>query len=162
MKKKKRAYFAGGCFWGVEYYFDHTDGVLSAISGYMGGTKENPKYEDVKTGKTGHLETVEVTYDPEKISYEGLARLFFEIHDPTQADGQGPDIGEQYKSAIFYTNEEEKEIAQKLINLLKEKGYNVATKILPAGKFYRAEDYHQDYYQKKGQKPVCHFYTKRF
>uniref|UniRef100_A0A7C6EK54 Peptide methionine sulfoxide reductase MsrA n=1 Tax=candidate division WOR-3 bacterium TaxID=2052148 RepID=A0A7C6EK54_UNCW3 len=158
----KKAYFAGGCFWGVEYYFDKKEGVLSAVSGYMGGALENPGYHDVKTGKTGHYETVEVTYDPQKVSYEELAKLFFEIHDPTQEDGQGPDIGEQYKSAIFYNDEEEKKIAEKLIGILKQKGYNVVTKILPASKFYPAEEYHQDYYERKGQSPSCHIYKKRF
>ncbi len=161
-EKMKKAYFAGGCFWGVEYHFEHAKGVISAVSGYMGGTKDNPAYEEVKTGKTGYLETVEVTYDPDKVSYEELARLFFEIHDPTQENGQGPDIGEQYKSTIFYSNEEEKQTAEKLIDILKQKGYNVVTRLLPASKFYRAEEYHQDYYEKKKQKPVCHFYTKRF
>ncbi len=160
--KTKKAYFAGGCFWGVEYYFDKKEGVISAVSGYMGGSLENPIYQDVKTGKTGHYETVEVTYDPEKVSYEELAKLFFEIHDPTQPDGQGPDIGEQYKSVIFYNDEEEKKIAEGLIEILKSKGYDVVTKILPVTTFYRAEDYHQDYYEKKGQRPVCHVYKKRF
>ncbi len=158
----KKAYFAGGCFWGVEYYFEHAKGVISAVSGYMGGTIENPTYEEVKHGNTGHYETVEVTYDPQKVSYEELARLFFEIHDPTQEDGQGPDIGEQYKSVIFYNDEEERKIAERLINILKEKGYNVVTKVLPAGRFYRAEDYHQDYYEKRNMKPTCHIYKKRF
>ncbi len=158
----KKAYFAGGCFWGVEYYFDRTQGVISAISGYMGGTKKHPQYEDVKKGNTGHFETVEVTYDPQKVSYEELARLFFEIHDPTQADGQGPDIGTQYQSAIFYSNEQEKEIIERLIGILKDRGYGVVTKVLPVTEFYPAEDYHQDYYEKKGQRPVCHIYKKRF
>lgn len=157
-----KAYFAGGCFWGVEYYFEHKEGVISAVSGYMGGTKENPIYEEVCAGKTGHLEVVEVTYDPNKVTYEELAKFFFEIHDPTQADGQGPDIGEQYKSAIFYNNDEEKEIVLKLIDILKKKGYNVMTKVLPAGRFWKAEDYHQDYYERKKQKPYCHVYKKRF
>ncbi|MGQ9663928.1 MAG: bifunctional methionine sulfoxide reductase B/A protein [bacterium] len=161
-KKFQKAYFAGGCFWGVEYHFEHKNGVISAVSGYMGGDKENPTYEEVKTGETGHLETVEVTYDPEVVNYEELARLFFEIHDPTQVDGQGPDIGAQYKSAIFYNNEEERQVAQKLIEILKKNGYDVATILIPAGKFYKAEDYHQDYYEKKGQKPYCHIYKKKF
>ncbi|MEO0095816.1 MAG: peptide-methionine (S)-S-oxide reductase MsrA [candidate division WOR-3 bacterium] len=158
----KKAYFAGGCFWGVEYYFDKKEGVISAVSGYMGGSLENPSYQDVKTGKTGHYETVEVTYDPQKVSYEELAKLFFEIHDPTQPDGQGPDIGEQYKSVIFYNDEEEKRVAERLIEILKSKGYDVVTKILPVSKFYKAEDYHQDYYERKGQQPACHFYKRRF
>jgi peptide methionine sulfoxide reductase msrA/msrB len=146
----------------VEYHFEHKPGVISAVSGYMGGTREHPTYDNVKTGKTGHLETVEVVYNPQKISYEELAKLFFEIHDPTQEDGQGPDIGEQYKSAIFYNDEEEKKIAEKLIDTLKQKGYNVVTMILPVSKFYLAEEYHQDYYERKGQKPSCHIYKKRF
>ncbi|MEO0137329.1 MAG: peptide-methionine (S)-S-oxide reductase MsrA [candidate division WOR-3 bacterium] len=158
----KKAYFAGGCFWGVEYFFDKKEGVISAVSGYMGGSLENPTYQEVKTGTTGHYETVEVTYDPEKVSYEELAKLFFEIHDPTQPDGQGPDIGEQYKSVIFYNDEEEKQIAEKLIGILRSKGYKVVTKVLPVTKFYPAEDYHQDYYARKGTKPTCHFYKKRF
>ncbi len=157
-----KAYFAGGCFWGVEYYFEHKDGVLSAVSGYMGGIKENPTYEDVCSGKYGYYEVVEVTYNPKKVSYEELAKLFFEIHDPTQANGQGPDIGEQYKSVIFYSNAEEKKTAERLIEILKDKGYNIVTKVLPVTKFYKAEDYHQDYYEKKKEKPSCHIYKKRF
>ncbi len=158
----KKAYFAGGCFWGVEYYFEHKDGVISAVSGYMGGTKDNPTYEDVCSGKYGFYEVVEVTYDPEKVSYEELAKLFFEIHDPTQADGQGTDVGEQYKSVIFYNNNDEKAVAERLIKILKDNGYNVVTKLVPASKFYKAEDYHQDYYDRKGERPTCHFYKKRF
>lgn len=157
-----KAYFAGGCFWGIEYHFQKKKGVVSAVSGYMGGHKEKPKYEEVCGGGTGHVETVEVTYDPKKVSYEELARLFFEIHDSTQEDGQGPDIGDQYKSVIFYSNEEEKIIAYRLIDLLKQKGYRVQTEILPVSKFWKAEDYHQDYYQKNKNKPYCHVYTKRF
>ncbi|HIE05489.1 MAG TPA: bifunctional methionine sulfoxide reductase B/A protein [bacterium (Candidatus Stahlbacteria)] len=161
-KDTAKAYFAGGCFWGVEYYFEKKEGVISAVSGYMGGTKGNPTYEEVCSGKTGHYEAVEVTYDPKMVSYEELAKLFFEIHDPTQPDGQGPDIGEQYMSVVFYSNGEEKKIAEGLIKILKDKGYNVVTKLLPATKFYKAEDYHQDYYEKKKQKPYCHIYQKRF
>ena len=105
---EKVAYFAGGCFWGVEYYLEKLDGVKDVISGYMGGDKENPTYQDVSSGNTRHIETVKVIYDPQKISYEVLAKAFFEIHDPTQTNGQGPDIGKQYLSAIFTSNEEEK------------------------------------------------------
>jgi peptide methionine sulfoxide reductase msrA/msrB len=158
----RKAYFAGGCFWGVEYFFEHKKGVISAVSGYMGGTLKNPSYQDVSHGNTGHLEVVEVTYDANKISYENLTKFFFEIHDPTQADGQGPDIGEQYQSAIFYNNEEEKIIAHKLIDILKNKGYRVATKLLPAGSFWKAEEYHQNYYDNNKKKPYCHMYNKRF
>ena len=158
----KKAYFAGGCFWGVEYYFEKLDGVISAISGYMGGEIKNPTYEDVCTKKSGHYEVVEVSYDPKRISFEKLAKFFFEIHDPTQTDGQGPDIGPQYLSAIFYNDEKEKLIAQKLINILEKKGMKIATKLLPKQTFYKAEEYHQDYYHKKGMKPYCHSYKKRF
>lgn len=158
----KKAYFAGGCFWGVEHLFQQKTGVKAAVSGYMGGSVDNPSYQQVCSKTTGHLETVEVSYDPEQVSFEDLARYFFEIHDPTQANGQGPDIGPQYLSAIFYNSEKEKQIAEKLIEILKGKGYQVVTKLIPAEKFWKAEDYHQDYYDKKNQQPYCHFYQKRF
>ncbi len=158
----KKAYFAGGCFWGVEYLFEKKKGVIDVVSGYMGGKKKNPTYEEVCSHTTGHREVVEVTYNPEEVSYEELAKYFFEIHDPTQTDGQGPDIGEQYKSTIFFNDEYEKDIAQKLIDILKKKGYNVSTELLPAQEFYRAEDYHQDYYTKHKKEPYCHIYRKRF
>ncbi len=160
--KTERAYFAGGCFWGVEYYFEKVKGVKSVTSGYMGGHISNPTYEDVCSGTTGHAETVEVVFDPAQVSYEELARLFFEIHDPTQVNRQGPDVGEQYRSAIFYTTDKQKEIALKLIKILKEKGYNVATEVAKASTFWKAENYHQDYYRNTGKQPYCHFRTKRF
>jgi peptide methionine sulfoxide reductase msrA/msrB len=160
--ESNKVYFAGGCFWGVEHLFQGQEGVLSAISGYMGGSVENPTYEQVCTKTTGHLETVEITYDPERINYEELTKFFFEIHDPTQANGQGPDIGPQYLSAVFYSTEEEREITEKLIGILKEKGYDVVTKVIPVDTFWIAEDYHQEYYTKKGAQPYCHFYKKRF
>jgi len=156
------AYFAGGCFWGVEYFFEHKKGVLAAVSGYMGGTLENPTYQDVTNGDSGHLETVAVTYDPTRTSFEELLRFFFEIHDPTQANGQGPDIGKQYLSAIFYRNDAEQETARKLIRILEDKGFKIATRLLPATTFWKAEEYHQDYYDKKRQRPYCHVYKKRF
>jgi peptide methionine sulfoxide reductase msrA/msrB len=158
----EKAYFAGGCFWGVEYLFEHKEGVISAVSGFMGGSLENPSYQDVVAGNTGHLEAVEITYDPGRVSYEDLAKFFFEIHDPTQANGQGPDIGEQYLSAIFYNNDEEKEIATKLIDILKSKGYDVVTSLIPASTFWEAEEYHQDYYDKNKKQPYCHVYQKKF
>jgi len=158
----KKAYFAGGCFWGVEYYFNKTDGVVDALSGFMGGHTLNPTYQDICYKDTGHLEVVEVSYNPELISYENLAKLFFEIHDPTQTNGQGPDIGPQYLSAVFVSNEEEKEIIENLIKILENNGLHVATKILEKQEFYVAEDYHQYYYQKTGKTPYCHSYTKRF
>jgi peptide methionine sulfoxide reductase msrA/msrB len=157
-----KAYFAGGCFWGVEYYFEHREGVISAISGYMGGTLRHPSYQDVSHRDTGHFEAVEVTYDAEKVSYESLAKLFFEIHDPTQTNGQGPDIGSQYLSAIFYNNEDESRTAHRLIDILKNKGYDVVTKVLPTSEFWKAEEYHQDYYDKNGKTPYCHVYRKKF
>jgi peptide methionine sulfoxide reductase msrA/msrB len=158
----KKAYFAGGCFWGMEYHFEKVDGVKSVDSGYMGGALQNPSYKDVSRGDSGHLEVVEVTYDPKKVSYESLAKLFFEIHDPTQTNGQGPDIGSQYLSAVLSSNKEEKETIQKLINILKSKGMKIATKIVEKTPFYKAEDYHQDYYQKSNKQPYCHAYVKRF
>ncbi len=161
-KKEAKAIFAGGCFWGVESLMERQKGVIDVISGYTGGTTENPNYAEVSHDNTGHVEAVEVTYDPTKVDYETLAKLFFEIHDPTQLNRQGPDIGEQYRSEIFYNNPQEKAIAEKLIKILKSKGYDVKTKVTKASKFYPAEDYHQDYYEKKGTKPYCHIYTKRF
>jgi len=158
---KEKAYFAGGCFWGVEYHFEKKEGVVSAVSGYMGGTVKNPRYEQVCSGTTGHLETVEVTYDPEKVTYKELAKLFFEIHDPTQTGGQGPDKGEQYTSAVFYNNDKEKQTALELIEILKGKGLDIATRVLPSGTFWEAEEYHQDYYEQKQGTPYCHVYTKR-
>jgi peptide methionine sulfoxide reductase msrA/msrB len=157
-----KAYFAGGCFWGIEHLFDRKHGVISAISGYMGGHTANPTYQDVIQGNTGHLEVVEVTYDPAEVDYEKLARFFFEIHDPTQVDGQGPDIGEQYLSAVFYQKDDEKKIVNKLIDILNAKGYKIATKVRPAGIFWKAEEYHQDYYDKKKQRPYWHVYKKKF
>jgi len=161
--KEKFAYFAGGCFWGVEYHFEKLKGVLSATSGYMGGKTDNPTYQQVSYENTGHLEVVEIKYNPKEVSYETLAKLFFEIHDPTQANGQGPDIGEQYKSAIFYNTDGEKTIIQNLIKILKNKKYKVVTKLIKTEtQFWDAEEYHQNYYKKHNKKPYCHAYTKRF
>ncbi len=152
----KKAYFAGGCFWGVEYFFDKEIGVTSAASGYMGGSLDKPSYEDVCTGKTGHAEVVEVIYDANKTSFKNLAKLFFEIHDFTQVNRQGPDVGDQYRSEIFYADDEQKQVAEKLIRALTNKGYKVATKLNKAMDFFKAEDYHQDYYEHKGTLPYCH------
>ncbi len=157
-----KAHFAGGCFWGVEHLFEQKEGVVSAVSGYMGGTVDNPTYGDVLQGDTGHLEAVEVSYDPSKVNYEDLAQYFFEIHDPTQVDGQGPDIGKQYLSAIFCSNEDEKNIAYKLIEVLNAKSYKIATKVLPVSPFWKAEEYHQNYYNKNKNQPYCHVYEKKF
>jgi peptide methionine sulfoxide reductase msrA/msrB len=162
MKTTQKAVFAGGCFWGMEYHFSGAKGVLSTRVGYTGGHTENPTYEEVCRGDTGQVEGIEVTFDPAQTSYEELAKLFFEIHDPTQVDRQGPDVGEQYRSVIFYTDEEQKATAESLIETLQSKGYQIATQLEPAGDFWEAEDYHQDYYEKKGSQPYCHVYTKRF
>lgn len=156
------AIFAGGCFWGVEHLLQQQKGVISVVSGYTGGSVAHPTYEQVSSKTTGHVEAVEVRFDPTVVSYEKLTQLFFEIHDPTQSDGQGPDKGPQYVSRIFYTSSAQKNTAEKLIQLLKGKGYAVQTQLLPATIFYPAEDYHQDYYEHKGTQPYCHSYVKRF
>lgn len=156
------AYFAGGCFWGVEYYFQKNDAVLSTAVGYMGGDKKNPTYSEVCAGNTGFAETIEVVFDPAKTSFEKMAILFFETHDPTQINRQGPDIGQQYRSEIFYLNDEQKNTAEKLIKILEKKSYKIATQLTKAEKFWPAEKYHQDYYLKNGQLPYCHVYQKKF
>jgi len=160
----KKAYFAAGCFWGVEYWFDQQEGVLSADSGYMGGHIENPTYPEICRKDTGHLETVEVTYDPTIVSFETLTKLFFETHNPEQMNGQGPDIGPQYLSAVFTNNIEEEDSVQILINQLEDKGMNIATMIKDANehKFYIAEYEHQNYYKLRNSEPYCHAFTKRF
>lgn len=161
-KNIKKAYFASGCFWGTEYYFMKAKGVVHTAVGYMGGHVDHPTYQQVCQKNTGHLETAEIDYDPTKTSYEELVKLFFETHDFTQTNGQGPDIGPQYLSCIFYSNDEEKAIAEKYINILKLKGYKVATMIKPSSTFWKAEGYHQQYYEVKGDRPYCHKYTKIF
>ena len=161
-KPMQEAFFAGGCFWGVEYWFDKAPGVTLAESGYMGGGAESPTYEQVCTGRTGHAEAVRIVFDPSKTTYEALARLFFEIHDPTQVNRQGPDIGQQYRSAVFYANDEQRKSAEKLVRELEARGYKVATQIEPAGEFWKAEGYHQDYYDHKGSTPYCHAKVSRF
>ena len=160
--KRKHAYFAGGCFWGMEYLFEQKPGVYFAESGYMGGNLDNPSYKEVCNGRTGHYETVKVTYDPERIDYEELVKYFFEIHDFAQTDGQGPDKGQQYLSVIFYAEDETKIVAQKIMEILNKKRFKVTTQLLHAGKFWKAEDYHQNYYTKTGKQPYCHRYRKIF
>ncbi len=163
-QNSKKAYFAAGCFWGVEYHFAKKEGVIAADSGYMGGHTENPNYNAICTGTTGHLEVVEVTYEPSKVSFEELAILFFETHESAQTNGQGPDIGSQYLSAVFYNDDEEKATIEKLMGILATKGVNSATKLIKASEhpFYKAEDYHQDYYKKHNKTPYCHMYMKKF
>jgi peptide-methionine (S)-S-oxide reductase len=145
----KTAVLAGGCFWGVQAVFQHTDGVENAVSGYAGGTAENPTYRQVTTGTTGHAESVAIRYDPAKISYGKILQIFFSVaHDPTQLNRQGPDVGTQYRSAIYTTSDEQKRVAEAYIAQLDAAGvYSrpIVTEIAPLKKFYRAEDYHQDY-----------------
>lgn len=152
----EQATFAAGCFWGIEEAFRRLPGVVEAISGYTGGHIEHPTYAEVCTGETGHAEAVEVTFDPEKISYEDLLKRFWTIHDPTQVDRQGPDIGSQYRSAIFYRTEAQHiaaENSKKARQAQTQK--TITTNILPETQFYPAEDYHQRFYQKNPH-ITCH------
>jgi methionine-S-sulfoxide reductase len=145
------ATFGAGCFWGVEQRFGKIKGVVSTVVGYTGGKMENPTYKDVCTDKTGHAEVVRVTYDPSIVSYEELLEYFWDMHNPTTLNRQGWDVGTQYRSAVFYHNEEQKEAALKLKEKLDQSGkYKnpIVTEIVPAGKFYRAEEYHQKYHEK--------------
>ncbi len=160
--KTERAVFAGGCFWGVEHLMKEKAGVLETTVGYTGGHVDEPTYKQVCYEDTGHAEAVEVVFDPSVISFEELCRFFFEIHDPTQVDRQGPDLGEQYRSAVFTTSAEQIAVAEDLIAELKKKGYQVVTEVEPLEKFWPAEDYHQDYYDKTGKAPYCHRYVPRF
>lgn len=158
----QEAIFACGCFWGVEYYFKRLPGVLKTEVGYTAGMTEAPTYQEICHGDTGHVEAIRVLFDPSKISYEQLTKFFFEIHDFSQENGQGPDLGEQYLSVAFYYDDEQKEIAAKLIQELGNKGYSVATKLKPVSVFWAAETYHQDYYEKTGKAPYCHRHTPIF
>ena len=160
--KQEKAIFAAGCFWGVQYQFQRIAGVLKTTVGYTGGPEENPQYPEVKAHKTQHVEAIEVEYDAEVVSYEDLCKVFFEIHDPAQTDGVGPDIGPQYRSEIFYLNEEQKQIAEAVIDLLRSKGHEVNTILRPAEKFWVGEEYHQDNYNKTGEEPYCHIRVKKF
>jgi peptide methionine sulfoxide reductase msrA/msrB len=162
MAKTATAVFASGCFWGTQFYLQQAKGVLTTTVGFTGGRTASPTYEEVCSGSTGHAEAVQVLFDPALISYEALAKLFFETHDFTQVNRQGPDIGEQYRSEIFYNDDSQKQTAEKLIVILNEKGFKVATHVSPAGAFWQAEDYHQLYYQKNGHRPYCHIYRKIF
>ena len=147
------ATFGAGCFWGVEAKFRSTPGVIETAVGYSGGKMDKPTYKDVCTDETGHAEVVQVTFDPEKISYEKLLEVFFKLHDPTQVNRQGPDFGKQYRTAIFYHSPEQQQVAVKLKQALEaSKAFNkpIATEITPAAPFWRAEEYHQRYLEKRG------------
>ncbi len=149
----EKAYFGAGCFWGVEAAFKQIEGVTDTAVGYAGGHVDKPSYSDVCSGATGHAETVEVEYDPNIVSYDDLLELFFRIHDPTTPNRQGADIGTQYRSVIFFRTKEEKETAEKMIKKLEENddfNRQIVTSVDPFKNFYRAEEYHQDYYSKKG------------
>jgi len=151
----EKATFAAGCFWGVEAAFREVSGVVSTMVGYTGGCYENPTYEDVCAGKTGHAEAVQIEFDPEQISYEQLLEVFWRIHDPTQLDRQGPDVGAQYRSAIFFHRPEQEAAARASRDRLERSGRcrrAIVTEIAPLGTFWRAEEYHQRYLEKRGLK----------
>jgi peptide-methionine (S)-S-oxide reductase len=152
------ATLGGGCFWCLEAVFDELRGVSSVVSGYSGGTVRNPSYEEVCTGTTGHAEVVQVTYDPSIISYRDVLEVFFSIHDPTTLNRQGPDVGTQYRSAIFYHSEGQRAIAEAMIDELQTKGTwrgRIVTEVTPFEAFYPAEDYHQEYYRRHKGQPYC-------
>ena len=151
--ENKKAVFAAGCFWGVESTFQQIDGVKSTTVGYIGGKVKNPSYELVCTGITGHAEAVEVEYNPNVVSFEKLLDTFFQLHDPTTLNRQGPDVGTQYRSAAYFSDDEEKKIIESKVNTLNESGKfksKIVTEIEALSEFYNAEDYHQDYYKKRG------------
>lgn len=152
----EKAIFAAGCFWGVQYYFDQVPGVTKSTVGYTGGHTKNPTYEDVCTHTTGHAEAVLLEFDPEKVTYETLVKQFFRMHNPTQLNRQGPDVGDSYRSAIFYQNDEQKNIAEKVRDE-SQANFNepIVTQIVSPSEFYLAEDYHQKFTEKTGR-GMCH------
>jgi peptide-methionine (S)-S-oxide reductase len=154
-----KATFAAGCFWGVESMFRAVPGVLDAACGYTGGRTENPTYEQVCSGRTGHAEAVEVTFDPARVSFGDLLDVFWANHDPTTPNRQGPDVGEQYRSAVFVHDPDQERAAREKMAALQAAGRfrrPIVTEIVPAGPFYRAEEYHQRYFERRGIAPACH------
>jgi len=152
------ATLAGGCFWGVEELVRKLPGVVDTTVGYAGGTLDNPQYEDVKTGRTGHAESLQIVFDPEKISYDEILDFFFRLHDPTTANRQGNDIGTQYRSAIFYHDDAQRDAAKKAIDRAQPKWPRpIVTEVVPFTNFFEAEDYHQDYLQRKPNGYTCHY-----
>ena len=157
-KNYKTAILAGGCFWCLEAAFEKVPGVVDVESGYCGGEAKNPTYDQVCMGMTGHAESVRITFDPEKISYERILSLFWKIHDPTTKNRQGADVGEQYRSVIFYLDDEQKRAAEVSLRAEQEKlSAPIVTQIVPASRFWAAENWHQDYYRANPQAPYCRF-----
>lgn len=155
------AVIGGGCFWCTEAAFKQVEGVTEVVSGYAGGSTENPSYREVCSGDTGHAEVVKITYDPEKVSYREILELFFRIHDPTTENRQGPDVGSQYRSIILYRNEEQKEIAESFIEDQQDEYRNdIVTEVEPLENFYRAEEEHQDYFKKNPDDAYCRLHAK--
>ena len=153
----QKATFGAGCFWGVESLFRALPGVTDVVVGYTGGKRENPTYEQVCTGVTGHAEAVEVTFDESRVSYQELLKVFWANHNPTTLNQQGPDRGSQYRSVIFYHDEEQKKLAEQSLHEVQNDWQQpIVTEITPASVFYRAEEYHQRYFEKKGIAPNCH------
>jgi len=160
MTNEQTAIFGGGCFWCIEAVFQRLSGVTHVESGYMGGRVDNPTYRQVCGGDTGHVEVVRVTFDPAQIGYRDLLDVFFEVHDPTTLDRQGNDVGEQYRSVIFYADDDQRKIAEEtILELTAAKAFPepIATTVEPASKFYLAEDYHQNYYNENSRQPYCMF-----
>lgn len=160
-KNTQQAIFAAGCFWGLQFYFDQVPGVTKTIVGYTGGHTKNPTYEDVSSQTTGHAEAILIDYDPKVVTYETLVKHFFRLHDPTTLNRQGPDIGENYRSAVFYLNDDQKSIAEE-VKTLTQREYKepIVTQIQPAEAFYRAEEYHQKFTERNGI-GMCHIPYKK-
>jgi len=159
-QKTETAIFAGGCFWCTEAVFKQMKGVERVVPGYTGGKRSNPTYEQISSGATGHAEAVQIIFNPDKVSYEELLEVFFATHDPTTLNRQGNDVGTQYRSAIFYTNDRQKEMAEAYIHFLENENIfdsPIVTEVVPATVFYEAEDYHKDYFSRHPENPYCQY-----